>query len=57
MEYNLTISIEQIYHFSCGRCTKWWSIGDYPIERVVSITCPHCKQTYYLNMEKANAKN
>lgn len=36
-------SLEQLYHFRCGKCDKWWSIADYtPTE---TITCPHCAYT------------
>lgn len=23
-----TYSIETLFHFKCGSCLKWWSIGD-----------------------------
>lgn len=35
-------SIEQIYHFSCTRCMKWWTIGDFNIIESKSLICPHC---------------
>ena len=31
---------ETIYHFSCGKCEKWWSVSDWKIVDVAS--CPHC---------------
>lgn len=38
----ITYSIEKLYHFSCARCKKWWSIGDFDTKVVKVITCPHC---------------
>lgn len=38
----LKISLELLYHYSCGHCNKWWSIADIkPIPGSV-VTCPHC---------------
>lgn len=37
---------ETLWHFSCGECKKWWSIGDHQISNVrkhgETMTCPHC---------------
>jgi len=35
---------EVLYHFSCGLCKKWFSIGDYdPDEKFGNkLHCPHC---------------
>lgn len=30
---------EQLNHFECGYCFKWWSIGD-PVAE--AYFCPHC---------------
>jgi hypothetical protein len=35
-----TKSVEQLSHFRCGSCNKWWSIGDAP-ERTF-WHCPWC---------------
>jgi hypothetical protein len=38
---NHKLSIEMLYHYSCGSCGKWWSIGDHP-SPTLSVTCPLC---------------
>ena len=38
-------SVETLYHFSCGSCKSWWSIGDFNITRFKSLTCPYCGET------------
>lgn len=36
-------SIEKLYHFSCRRCRKWWTIGDMQtLMPTTTVTCPHC---------------
>ncbi len=35
-------SIEVLYHFSCGKCQNWWSIGDFQSGKNNHLTCPHC---------------
>ncbi len=33
---------EKLYHFSCSKCSKWWSVADLK-PRVGSVVfCPHC---------------
>jgi len=39
---NHTYSIETLYHFNCGVCSKWWSIGDFKMPEDKIIICPHC---------------
>ncbi|MBP6856046.1 MAG: hypothetical protein KBC42_03135 [Candidatus Pacebacteria bacterium] len=42
---NGTYSVEQLYHFRCAKCAKWWSIGDPKIAGWVSkneLFCPLC---------------
>jgi PHP family Zn ribbon phosphoesterase len=34
-------SVETLHHFSCGKCKKWWSIGDAPKEKTEWF-CPWC---------------
>jgi|GEM_PF-1732463 len=34
-------SLEQLTHYNCGKCKKWWSIGDSPTEREIWY-CPWC---------------
>jgi ribosomal protein S27AE len=33
--------VEQLNHFQCGKCRKWWSIGDAPKEKKKWF-CPWC---------------
>jgi len=34
------LSIEILHHFQCGKCKKWWSIGDAPPNK--EWYCPWC---------------
>jgi len=34
-------AIEQLYHFSCAKCEKWWSVGDAPKSKTIWY-CPWC---------------
>ncbi|MFH1610836.1 MAG: hypothetical protein ABIA91_03000 [Patescibacteria group bacterium] len=34
-------SIEKISHFQCGKCKKWWTIGD-ASEKKKKWFCPWC---------------
>lgn len=36
--------IEKLYHFSCGECGAWFSIGDWAAKhnRCRQLTCPNC---------------
>ena len=37
------VSKEILYHFQCGKCTKWWTISDHHFLAINnSIVCPHC---------------
>ena len=40
----MLISIEKLVHFQCEICTKWWTIGDAPIDTKVDWYCPWCGQ-------------
>ena len=51
-----TLSIEQMYHFRCGNCDKWWSIGD-PPEQAGALKkkiwfCPWCGQKQGIEQDK-----
>jgi DNA-directed RNA polymerase subunit RPC12/RpoP len=35
-------SVENLYHFRCGECDKWWTIGDFSLISKLVIYCPHC---------------
>jgi len=35
-------TVEQLYHFQCSRCSRWWSIGDYDLIATGGMVCPHC---------------
>jgi PHP family Zn ribbon phosphoesterase len=34
-------SVENLYHFSCVKCKKWWSVGDAPKSKK-NWFCPWC---------------
>jgi predicted RNA-binding Zn-ribbon protein involved in translation (DUF1610 family) len=34
-------SVENLHHFNCGSCNKWWSIGDAPNDKH-DWFCPWC---------------
>ncbi len=36
------VSVEQLYHFACSDCKKWWTVGDWHIFKTTFATCPHC---------------
>lgn len=35
------VSIERLWHFQCGNCQGWWTVGDYK-PKLMMTTCPHC---------------
>lgn len=39
----LSKSMEELWHFNCGACKKWWSIGDAPADKK-EWWCPWCGQ-------------
>ena len=34
-------TVEQLYHFGCAQCGKWWTIGDAPVSKK-KWYCPWC---------------
>lgn len=38
----ITYSIESLFHFKCGNCLKWWTIGGWD-GSADSMCCPHCE--------------
>ncbi len=38
----LKVSLEMLYHFQCGHCQKWWSVGDFEWQAGKLVYCPHC---------------
>jgi len=51
----ITFSVEQLVHFNCSLCLKWWSIGDYTFEKTEMI-CPHCGKLQPLNTIEVGEK-
>lgn len=45
----ITVYKENLYHFLCGNCKKWFSIGDW--EPVEQLYCPHCGKKQDVNEE------
>ena len=41
---------EQIRHFSCGVCNKWWSVGDAPEDKE-EWYCPWCGEKQVLELD------
>ena len=39
------VFIEELYHFNCPKCSRWWTVGDLPRE-IESIQCPFCSEGY-----------
>lgn len=37
-------SLEKLSHFLCGRCSGWWSIGDWQVRAKgrTNLYCPWC---------------
>jgi len=35
-------SIENLIHFTCDFCEKWWSVGDAPVKDKNFWYCPWC---------------
>jgi hypothetical protein len=50
MNKNIGRSIEQLHHFHCADCAKWWTVGDAPKEKI-EWYCPWCgfKNEYLKN--------
>jgi DNA-directed RNA polymerase subunit RPC12/RpoP len=39
----MIVSLENLYHFNCDSCKKWWSIGDAPKDlQTRNWFCPYC---------------
>jgi predicted RNA-binding Zn-ribbon protein involved in translation (DUF1610 family) len=47
-----TCSIEQLAHFQCPHCQKWWSIGDPDIYQT-RWACPWCGTASIFDLEQA----
>lgn len=41
LEAGISYSVEHLYHFNCGVCKKWWSIGDAEKQKKEWF-CPWC---------------
>lgn len=44
----LTVSVELLYHFSCGLCQRWWTVADYQWVDRAQVICPHCGEKHRL---------
>jgi hypothetical protein len=36
----IKFSVEILFHFQCGICEKWWTVGDWIKSNY--LNCPHC---------------
>lgn len=44
--------VEELHHFQCAQCNKWWSVGDAPKIKQIWF-CPWCgEKNTYLSMTK-----
>ena len=53
-------TIENLYHFNCEECKKWWTVSDYEItgEPNQKMTCPHCNRISIIEeLENKNKRN
>ncbi|MEM9152261.1 MAG: hypothetical protein AAGB19_17640 [Cyanobacteria bacterium P01_F01_bin.3] len=41
----MKVSLELLFHFSCDRCSKWWTIADFEWNQA-KVTCPHCGKVH-----------
>jgi len=37
----MRVSREELVHFRCGKCKKWWTVGDAPKSKKMWF-CPWC---------------
>jgi|TARA_B110000196_G_C20897593_1_gene544380 predicted small metal-binding protein len=49
LDHEHSYVFEILYHFTCGKCTKWWSYAKTPDNKeemykkiVKHMYCPHC---------------
>ena len=49
LDYEHNYVYEILYHFDCGKCSKWWSYAKTPDNKeelhkkiVKKMYCPHC---------------
>lgn len=42
------VSLERLYHYDCGPCSRWFTIADHPQGITAELFCPWCgtKQTF-----------
>jgi predicted nucleic acid-binding Zn ribbon protein len=45
------ISIEKLAHFNCPDCSKWFSIGDAPTDKIQWV-CPWCFEVNEYKVEE-----
>ena len=45
------VSKEELWHYQCGNCGQWWTIGDPKCSLREAITCPRCEQVLQVEVE------
>jgi len=51
-------TIENLYHFNCDECKKWWSVADYKVTELnQKMTCPHCNRISIIKSLKETKNN
>jgi hypothetical protein len=56
----LKISKEELYHFNCKYCGKWWSIRDADMNEKKGWYCPWCgcyELTEYMYIKETDNSN
>ena len=48
------VSIESLWHYRCGACNLWWTIGDPPEAARINVFCPHCGRFQPVAFEHGN---
>jgi DNA-directed RNA polymerase subunit RPC12/RpoP len=51
----LKVSREVLMHFQCGKCKKWWTIGD-AAENKTDWICPWCGEKGHIKLEMGKVK-
>lgn len=50
-------SVEQLHHFNCSSCDRWWSIGDFLWGSQGHLWCPWCGHKNELPEQPLTAKD
>lgn len=51
----ISVSTEILSHFLCGKCERWWTIGDAPKDSS-KCYCPWCGEEQKIKSKKAKKR-